>query len=85
MEVADWMSYYQLEPFGYKADWLRTGVVAAMTANVNRKKGTKPAMPEDFIPKRKVLKKKRQTVEEQRGVFKQIMAWAKAAGKVKDG
>ena len=85
MEVADWMSYYQLEPFGYKVDWLRTGVVAAMIANVNRKKGTKPAMPEDFIPKRKVLKKKRQTVEEQRGVFKQIMAWAKAAGKVKDG
>ena len=81
VQVAEWIAYYNLEPFGFTTDWLRTGVVAAMIANVNRKKGTKAAMPEDFVPNKR---KKRQSVSEQRSVLQQIVRWAKSVGKTKD-
>lgn len=82
-QIAEWIAYYNLEPFGFESDWLQTGVITSMIANVNRKKGAKPAMPEDFIPnKRKV--QKRQSVAEQRGILKSIAQWAKNVGKNKD-
>lgn len=81
IQVAEWMAYYNLEPFGFTSDWMRTGVVAAMIANVNRKKGAKAAMPEDFVPGKR---KKRQSISEQRNVLKQIMQWAKSMRKTKN-
>jgi len=82
-QIAEWIAYYNVEPFGFTTDWLRTGVVAAMIANVNRKKGAKPAMPEDFVPTNRKARK-RQTIAEQRGVLQQIVRWAKSVGKTKD-
>lgn len=81
MQVAEWIAYYNLEPFGFTADWLRTGVVAAMIANVNKRKGAKAAMPEDFVPSKR---KKRQSIAEQRGVLEQIKQWARSVGKAKN-
>lgn len=45
------MVFYQTEPFGFQADMLGHGTVASAVYNVNRKKGTKPYKPEDFVPK----------------------------------
>lgn len=82
-QVAEWIAYYNVEPWGYDNDWLQTGVVTSMIANVNRKKGAKAIMPEDVIPsKRKV--KKHQNIAEQRGALEHIMRWAKSIGKAKD-
>ncbi len=81
LEIAEWIAYYNIEPFGYTMDWLRTGVVASMIANVNRKKGTKPAMPEDFVPNKR---KKRQTITEQRSAMQKFVQWAKSVGKTRN-
>lgn len=83
VQIAEWIAYYNLEPFGFTADWLQIGVIASMIANVNRKKGTKPVMPEDFVPNTRKVKK-RQTVTEQRGILQQLARWAKSVGKIKD-
>lgn len=48
---AEWQAYCALEPFGPQADYWRAGVIAAMIANVNRKKNQQPFTPEDFMPK----------------------------------
>lgn len=51
-ELAEWMAYAQLEPFGEEREDLRAGIVASTIANANRdpKKRKKPFAPEDFIP-----------------------------------
>lgn len=49
-EFADWIAYYQLQPFGpYRGD-VQAAMVACTIANANAKKGTHYA-PKDFIPK----------------------------------
>lgn len=47
---AEWQAYCSLEPFGPQADYWRAGVIAAMIANVNRKKNQPAFKPEDFMP-----------------------------------
>lgn len=47
---AEWQAYCSIEPFGPQADYWRAGVIAAMIANVNRKKNQQPFTPEDFMP-----------------------------------
>ena len=42
------MAYYSLEPFGEERADLRSGIVAAVTANVWRGKG-RAAQPKDFM------------------------------------
>ena len=79
--MSEWIAFYQLEPFGHRASWLRTGVVASIIANVNRRKGIKATKPEDFMPDERTTKV--QSVEQQRGALKRIFAWAKKVGKVK--
>jgi hypothetical protein len=50
-QVSEWWAYDTLEPFGERVDWLRMGVLAATIVNCTpRKKGSKAAKPEDFIP-----------------------------------
>jgi hypothetical protein len=46
------MAFYQLEPWGYRPDMWRAGIVASAIFNVNRpKKSSKIMKAEDFIPK----------------------------------
>lgn len=47
----EWQAYCTVEPFGPPAEFFRAGIVAAMLANVHRKKNQKPFTPEDFMPK----------------------------------
>lgn len=50
-EFVEWQGYYQIEPWDeLRADW-RSGLVAAVLANVNRKKDSKTYKPDDFMPK----------------------------------
>jgi hypothetical protein len=49
-ELAEWMAYYQLEPFGEERGDLRSGIISSVIANVNRGKGTAAYTPRDFMP-----------------------------------
>jgi hypothetical protein len=50
-ELSEWQVYSQIEPWGEtRADW-RSGIVAAVIANVNRAKGQPAYSPETFIPR----------------------------------
>lgn len=50
-EIAEWMAYYRINPWGEDRADLRSGVVASTIANVNRdpNKG-RPFSPRDFMP-----------------------------------
>lgn len=51
-ELAEWLAYYELEPWGeWRAD-TRAGIVACTVANAHRnpKKQRKAYTPEDFMP-----------------------------------
>lgn len=50
-ELAEWMAFYALAPFGPEAEWLRHGVVCAAISNLMRS-GGRAAMPQDFMPRR---------------------------------
>lgn len=51
-QLAEWLAYFRLEPFGEERDDLRMGIVASTIANVNRSaKRRKPYQPEDFMPR----------------------------------
>jgi len=49
-QLTEWMAFFELEPFGQ--EWMQTGMITAMIANVNRdaKKRSEPFQPTDFIP-----------------------------------
>ena len=49
-ELTEWMIYEQMEPFGERGAYLRSGIIAAMLHNVNRGKGDEAASPEDYMP-----------------------------------
>jgi len=52
-EFSEWMSYWQIEPFGPEREDMRHGVVAATIANVNRDPKTvpEPFDAADFFPR----------------------------------
>lgn len=51
-QLAEWMAYAKLEPFGEERADLRAGIIASVIANVNRDpKKQRPFKPEDFMPK----------------------------------
>lgn len=83
-QLSELLAYYGLEPFGERTEFLRTGIVAATIANVNRGKGQKAFSPEDFMPKEpKIEKPQIQTVEEQKSILQGIASWAKKRGLTK--
>jgi hypothetical protein len=51
-EFAEWAAYAQIEPFGPTRADLRTGILAALIAEVyrDRKKRAKPYSPAEFMP-----------------------------------
>lgn len=48
-ELAEWMAYYRLEPFGELRADVRAGMVASTIANVHRQPGKAPFGPLDFL------------------------------------
>ena len=49
LELAEWMQFYGLSPFGDERNDLQAGIIAATIANVNSGKG-KAFQPSDFMP-----------------------------------
>lgn len=74
-EVVAWQQFFETEPWPEQRADLRAGIVAAVTANVNRTKG-RPARPQDFIP-RFGEQQPHQTPEQQYQVMRQ---WVAATG-----
>jgi hypothetical protein len=48
-DLAEWMAYSRIEPWGEERDDLRIGILASMIANMFREKGKKAYEPQDFI------------------------------------
>lgn len=49
-QFAEWMEYYQLEPFGEDRADLRSAIVACVMSNRWRGKNEPPSKPADFMP-----------------------------------
>lgn len=48
-ELAEWMAFYELEPWGeVRADW-RVGNVAALLRNIHRSEDERTFSPQDFM------------------------------------
>lgn len=60
-EFAEWIAYYQLDPFGEERADLRVATLTALTANIYKKKGKPDFKPQDFMP---FLPKEEKTPEE---------------------
>jgi hypothetical protein len=75
-DIAEWQAFEIIEPFGERAAFHRTGIVAAMLYNVNRGKNTKPAQPKDFMPGRQAWEEPEEDetslVDRIRGAFRSI-------------
>jgi hypothetical protein len=52
-QLAEWLAFFRLEPWGEERADLRAGIVASTVANVHRdgKKRRKPYSPEEFMPR----------------------------------
>ena len=48
-EFADWMLYYEINPFGPKRGDIQAGIIASTVCNVNAAKGRRYAI-KDFLP-----------------------------------
>lgn len=83
-QIAEWMAYYNIEPFGEHPAYWRAGVIAATIANVNRGKRSRVVKPEDFMPPELKAKQGTQSVEEMAAVLKQAYAHAKKHGLTKE-
>ena len=49
-ELAEWVAYYSIEPFGDFRTDLVGGIVASTIANCNRSKHSRSFKPSDFMP-----------------------------------
>jgi len=49
LELAEWMQFYALDPWGTQRDDLQAGIIACTIANANSSKG-KAFQPMDFMP-----------------------------------
>lgn len=49
-QVAEWLAYAQVEPWGEDRADLRAGIVAATVANAFRRQDSRAFTPQDFMP-----------------------------------
>ncbi len=70
-EFAEWMAYYQLEPFGEERADLRAAIVAKTIADVNTPKGARRAKLTEFMPR---FEREEQTVEQQISIAAMLTA-----------
>ena len=77
-ELAEWMAFFELEPWGTEVEDWRAGLIASTVANAMRDKKSrrKPYEPEDFMPRREVQTKgaEEQSVEDQIAI---VEMWAR--------
>lgn len=72
-ELAEWVKFWKMEPWGAYRDNIHAGFIAATIANVNRKPNTKPITHEVFMLTDRSDYSKRKT--------KETLSWMKAVGK----
>lgn len=77
-EFAEWIAYYQVEPFGEERADLRAGIGAAVVANVNRGAGAKAFSAVDFMPQFGGKRSDEQTPEQMMAVMLAVDAAQKA-------
>jgi len=65
-ELAEWMAYYGLEPFGQEREALHAGIIAATVANANASSKSKTFQPSDFMPD---FERKEQTADDMRAIL----------------
>jgi hypothetical protein len=70
-ELAEWIEYYKVEPFGQERADLQAGVVASTIANVNRDKKSKVYKPGDFL-----LKFEEETPPSPKELYNRFREWA---------
>lgn len=68
-EFSEWMAYYGIEPWGEDRADLRVALLTSLTANINRKSGSPPLRPADFMPYRERNDKEDET-EKLRGFLR---------------
>jgi len=51
-DIAWLKAFNEFEPFGQQQDHWQTGLICSVLSNINRPRGSAPAKPEDFMPKR---------------------------------
>ena len=73
-EIAEWMAYDSVEPFGEDRADLRAGIIASTIANVNRESKRKAFVPRDFMPDFDSKPKPAQSQQEMTAVMNQFMA-----------
>ena len=49
-ELSEWMAFDGIEPIGAWREDYNSGMFCALFANSNRKKGSQPFKPQDFMP-----------------------------------
>ena len=76
-ELAEWMAYYAIEPFGEERDDLRTGIIASTMANSWRGKGQKSMQPADFMPRFDGKKPKGQSLKDAKATFAKLKSAVK--------
>ena len=76
--------YYSMEPFGPKAQWTQSAVIAATVANSVRGKRSKAAKIADFMPK-DILAERQHSVGELRSAMFAMAAGHQRKQKFKEG
>lgn len=83
-QIAEWIAYYSIEPFGEHAAYWRAGQIASTIANVNRPKGKRAFTVEDFMPSEPKVKPRVQSVDEMAAVLRQAYKHAERHGLTKE-
>ena len=83
-QIAEWIAYYSIRPFGERAAYWRAGTIAATIANVHRPKRSREFKAEDFMPREPKTTPVVQTPEEMADVLKQAYNHAKRHGMTKE-
>jgi hypothetical protein len=69
-ELSEWRAFDALEPIGWHRVDLAAGIIAAILANQNRKRGAPPFKPIDFMPFVEEEKQEIESVQDLRNIFK---------------
>jgi len=69
-EFQDWCTFYDLEPWGFEAQRINAGTVAAEVANMaGRRRRSADAKPSDYLPKVAGQTKRKQSAREMKAAL----------------
>lgn len=72
-DITEYKAYYQIEPFGVEQDYIQSGIISSVIANVNKGKNSPSFKPSDFIPPSfKAKLQKKQSPDEIKQMFEKI-------------